>query len=117
MIRWSTENPYLYKLASMIKRAGKTTDEITTPFGIRTLSWPVKRTGIESPAPGSNDGRFYLNGKPVFLNGVCEYEHQFGQSHAFSHEQVTARVKQMKAAGFNAFRDAHQPHHLDYQTY
>lgn len=117
VIRWSTENPYLYKLASMIKRAGKTTDEITTPFGIRTLSWPVKRTGIESPAPGTNDGRFYLNGKPVFLNGVCEYEHQFGQSHAFSHEQVTARVKQMKAAGFNAFRDAHQPHHLDYQTY
>ena len=117
VIRWSTENPYLYKLASMIKRAGKTTDEISTPFGIRTLSFPVKRTGIESPTAESNDGRFYLNGKPVFLNGVCEYEHQFGQSHAFSHEQVAARVKQMKAAGFNAFRDAHQPHHLDYQTY
>lgn len=116
-IRWSTEHPYLYKLASMIKRGGKTTDEISTPFGIRTLSWPVKRTGIESPAPGTDDGRFYLNGKPLFLNGVCEYEHQFGQSHAFSHEQVAARVKQMKNAGFNAFRDAHQPHHLDYQTY
>jgi len=53
----------------------------------------------------------------VFLNGVCEYEHQFGQSHAFSKEQVAARVKQMKAAGFNAFRDAHQPHNLDYQRY
>lgn len=108
-VLWSTTNPYLYKLASMIKRDTKTTDEIATPFGIRTLSWPVKRT--------DDDGRFFLNGKPVFLNGVCEYEHQFGQSHAFSHEQVTARVKQMLAAGFNAFRDAHQPHHLDYQTY
>lgn len=108
-ICWSTENPYLYKLASMIKRNGKTTDEINTPFGIRTLSWPVKRC--------NGDGRFYLNGKPVFINGVCEYEHQFGQSHAFSHEQVAARVKQIRAAGFNAFRDAHQPHHLDYQTY
>ena len=108
-IRWSTTNPYLYKLASMIKRDTKTTDEITTPFGIRTLSWPVKRT--------DGDGRFFLNNQPVFINGVCEYEHQFGQSHAFSHEQVTARVKQMLAAGFNAFRDAHQPHHLDYQTY
>lgn len=107
--RWSTEQPYLYKLASMIKRGTKTTDEIATPFGIRTLSWPVKRT--------DSDGRFFLNGQPVFLNGVCEYEHQFGQSHAFSREQVTARVKQMRAAGFNAFRDAHQPHHLDYQKY
>lgn len=108
-ILWDTENPYLHKLASMIKRDTKTTDEITTPFGIRTLSWPVKRN--------DGDGRFYLNGKPVFLNGVCEYEHQFGQSHAFSKEQVAARVKQLRAAGFNAFRDAHQPHHLDYQEY
>ncbi|MBP6065434.1 malectin domain-containing carbohydrate-binding protein [Bacteroides sp.] len=107
--RWSTEQPYLYKLVSMIKRGPKTTDEIATPFGIRTLSWPVKRS--------DGDGRFFLNDKPVFLNGVCEYEHQFGQSHAFSREQVAARVKQMRAAGFNAFRDAHQPHHLDYQKY
>lgn len=108
-VRWSAENPYLYKLASMIKRDGKTTDEITTPFGIRTISWPVKRN--------DKDGRFYLNGQPTFLNGICEYEHQFGQSHAFSPEQVAARVKQIRAAGFNAFRDAHQPHHLDYQKY
>ena len=75
-VLWDTENPYLYKLASMIKRDTKTTDEISTPFGIRTISWPVKRN--------DEDGRFYLNGKPVFINGVCEYEHQFGQSHAFS---------------------------------
>ncbi|MCD7899998.1 MAG: beta-galactosidase [Bacteroides sp.] len=108
-ILWDTENPYLYNLATMIKRDTKTTDEITTPFGIRTISWPVKRN--------DNDGRFFLNDKPVFLNGVCEYEHQFGQSHAFSHEQIASRVKQMRAAGFNAFRDAHQPHHLDYQKY
>lgn len=108
-ILWSTERPYLYKLYSMIKRDGKTTDEIATPFGIRTISWPVKRQ--------DGDGRFYLNGKPVFLNGVCEYEHLFGQSHAFSKEQVAARVKQIKNAGFNAVRDAHQPHNLDYQAY
>ncbi len=106
---WSIEKPYLYTLTSMVKRGGKSTDEISTPFGIRTISWPVKRN--------DGDGRFYLNGKPIFINGVCEYEHQFGQSHAFSHEQVTARVKQMLNAGFNAFRDAHQPHHLDYQQY
>lgn len=108
-VRWDTENPYLYKLASMIKRSGKTTDELSTPVGIRTISWPVKRN--------DGDGRFYLNGKPVFINGVCEYEHQFGQSHAFSSEQIAARVKQIRAVGFNAFRDAHQPHHLDYQTH
>ena len=106
---WSPESPYLYKLSTMIKSEGKTSDEIGTPFGIRTISWPVKRN--------DGDGRFFVNNEPVFINGVCEYEHQFGQSHAFSNEQVKARVKQMLAAGFNGFRDAHQPHHLDYQKY
>ncbi|MDD3321917.1 MAG: malectin domain-containing carbohydrate-binding protein [Paludibacter sp.] len=107
-IRWSTERPYLYKLASMIKRGDNvTTDEIITSFGIRTISWPVKRN--------DEDGRFYLNEKPFFINGTCEYEHQFGQSHAFSDDQIYSRVKQIKAAGFNAFRDAHQPHNLEYQ--
>jgi hypothetical protein len=109
-VLWSTENPYLYKLASMIKRGNNASaDEITTPYGIRTISWPVKRN--------NGDGRFYLNGKPVFINGVCEYEHQFGQSNAFSDEQIASRVKQIKSAGFNAFRDAHQPHNLLYQKY
>ncbi len=107
--RWDIAHPYLYKLASMIKRGDKTTDEISTPYGIRTLSWPVKRN--------DQDGRFYMNEKPVFINGVCEYENQFGQSHAFSNEQIASRVKQIKAAGFNAFRDAHQPHNLEYQKY
>ena len=108
---WSPERPYLYTLATMIKRdeGKRTTDEVTTPYGIRTFSWPVFRN--------DGDQRFYVNGQPTYINGVCEYEHQFGQSHAFSHEQVAARVKQMRAAGFNAFRDAHQPHHLDYQGY
>lgn len=106
---WSTEDPYLYKLSTMVKRNGKTTEEVTTPYGIRHFSWPVKRN--------DGDGRFFLNGNPVFVNGVCEYEHQFGASHAFSDEQVAARVKQIKNAGFNAVRDAHQPHNLRYQEY
>lgn len=105
-ILWSIENPYLYKLASMIKRNDKTTDEISTSFGIRTISFPVKRN--------DGDGRFFLNGKPTFINGICEYEHQFGQSHAFSTEQIDSRIKQITAAGFNAFREAHQPHNLEY---
>jgi Beta-galactosidase/beta-glucuronidase len=93
----------------MIKRGGRTTDEVSTSFGIRTISWPVKRN--------DGDGRFFLNGRPVFINGVCEYEHQFGQSHAFSSEQIRARVKEIEGAGFNAFRDAHQPHNIEYLNY
>ena len=103
---WSPEDPYLYQLVSMIKRDKRTTDEVMTPFGIRTFSWPVQRR--------DGDNRFYVNGKPFFINGVCEYEHLFGASHAFTAEQVASRVKQIRNAGFNAFRDGHQPHRLDY---
>jgi predicted GH43/DUF377 family glycosyl hydrolase len=105
--RWNLDDPYLYNLATMIKRSGKTTDEVRTPFGIRNISWPVLRK--------NSDNRFYLNGKSVFINGTCEYEHMLGQSHAFSPEQIRSRIKQIRNAGFNAFREAHQPHNLLYQ--
>jgi len=104
---WSNLDPYLYKLASVLKRGGSTTDEVTTPYGIRTISWPVLRN--------DGDSVFRLNGNSLFLNGTAEYEHRFGQSHAFTKEEIRARVNMIKDAGFNAFRDAHQPHNLYYK--
>ena len=117
---WSITDPYLYTLSSIIKREGKTIDDVATPFGIRSISWPVlrqKQAALrgDSAQMDKKDGRFYLNGSPVFINGTCDYEHLFGQSHAFSHEQIASRVKMMRQAGFNAFREAHQPHNLYYK--
>lgn len=107
---WSIENPYLYTIKTSIKEGNHTIDELNTPYGIRWISWPVGANPADSK-------RFLLNGKPVFINGVAEYEHLIGQSHAFSAEQIRSRVMQIKAAGFNSFRDAHQPHNLLYQEY
>ena len=104
--RWSISDPYLYRLSTMLKREGKTTDDLTTPFGIRSIAWPRF---------GSPDHRFYLNNVPTFINGTCEYEHLLGNSHAFTHEQIASRIKQIHNAGFNALREAHQPHNLYYQ--
>ncbi len=104
---WSPDNPYLYQLHTQIVSDNQIIDELVTPVGIRTISWPIKRN--------DGDKRFFVNHKPVFINGVGEYEHMFGQSHAFTEEQIDARISQIKAAGFNAFRDAHQPHNLRYQ--
>jgi beta-galactosidase len=99
---WSPTDPYLYTIKTTIKENNKITDQETTEFGFRTISW--------------NDPthQFFINGKPLFINGVAEYEHLMGQSHAFSPEQVRSRMKWVKAAGFNAFRDGHQPHNLLY---
>ena len=117
--RWCLDDPYLYTLTTMLKRPDHkdgdvnaepaliTFDEVRTPFGIRNISWPVLRK--------NGDNRFYLNGQSVFINGTCEYEHILGNSHAFTPEQIRSRVKQIRNAGFNAFREAHQPHNLLYQ--
>ena len=105
--RWGLEDPYLYSLTSMVKRGDSLTDEVNTEFGIRNISWPVHRQ--------NGDPCFYLNNKKVFINGTCDYEHLFGQSHAFSHEEIASRVKMMRQCGFNAFRESHQPHNLYYQ--
>jgi beta-galactosidase len=106
---WSLENPYRYTLQTTIMENGKVVDEVKTPYGIRWISWPI--------GDQVNQKQFLLNGKPIFINGIAEYEHLIGQSHAFSNEQIRARVMQIKAAGFNAFRDAHQPHNLLYSDY
>ncbi len=101
---WSPQNPYLYKLVTHILDAGKKIDEIITPYGIRSVTWDL-----------TNSHQLYINHQPVFLNGIGEYEHMFGSSHTFTNKQIKARVSQITAAGFNAFRDAHHPHNLLYQ--
>ncbi|MBA7532882.1 Beta-galactosidase [subsurface metagenome] len=106
-ILWSIEDPYLYTLHSKILEKGRLIDEKKTKCGIRSISWPVYRNDTSN--------QFLLNGEPVFINGIGEYEHMFGNSHAFSDKQIHTRVMQVRAAGFNAFRDAHQPHSLRYK--
>ncbi|MES2894267.1 MAG: malectin domain-containing carbohydrate-binding protein [Bacteroidota bacterium] len=106
---WSTLDPYLYTLVTTLRSNGVMLDELRTQYGIRKIKWQVGKTGLPNV--------FLLNNKPVFINGIAEYEHQLGNSHAFSAAQIKTRVQQIKAAGFNALRDAHQPHNLAYQQY
>ncbi|MET0394231.1 MAG: malectin domain-containing carbohydrate-binding protein [Chitinophagaceae bacterium] len=101
-VLWSPDRPYLYRIVSELREKGVVTDRTETTFGFRTINWKNKTH------------QFFINGQPVFVNGVAEYEHLIGQSHAFSPQQVRSRMNWVKAAGFNAFRDGHQPHNLLY---
>ncbi len=106
---WSVENPYLYTVQTLVFMNDKLLDQLNTPYGIRWIKWDIF---------GANaTNRFYLNGKPVFINGTAEYEHLMGRSHAFTDEMVKSRVEQVVSAGYNSFRDAHQPHNLLYNKY
>ncbi|WP_310081518.1 malectin domain-containing carbohydrate-binding protein [Sphingobacterium sp. 2149] len=105
---WSVDSPYLYRIKMQIKIGGQITDEVETHYGVRSVRWSK---GLKP----SGDPRFLVNGKPIFINGIAEYEHKLGQSHAFDKEEIDARIRQIRTLGFNSFRDAHQPHNLRYQ--
>lgn len=106
---WYPHKPYLYKVKLKIIEKNIVVDEDSVFYGIRKVIWP---SFVET-----SDKRLFINDSPVFINGTSEYEHLMGKSHSFSDLQIKARVMQIKSAGFNAFRDAHQPHNLRYQKY
>ncbi|MGQ1948462.1 malectin domain-containing carbohydrate-binding protein [Geofilum sp. OHC36d9] len=108
-VLWHPDRPYLYTVQTRLYQSGKILDEVNDRYGIRWVKWDLKQLRGKQAT-----NRFYVNGKPFFLNGTAEYEHLMGRSHSFTDEMVQSRVEQIRAAGFNLFRDAHQPHNLRY---
>jgi len=111
---WTAEDPKLYTLTTVLVRGTRhdvEADRVQTEVGFSNVRWP-QRTADGKLV--DTDHRFSLNGKPTFIHGVCEYEHLFGGSHALSNEEIDYRCELVKRMGFNALRDAHQPHHLRY---
>lgn len=106
---WSPDYPQLYEITSLLMRGEQhlLADKVTTTTGFTALRWPMKaKTG---------DDRFYINDVPTFLNGIGEFEHNFGQSHAFINEEIDRRASLVKKLGFNTFSDVCLPHNLRYQ--
>jgi hypothetical protein len=114
---WTPERPYLHVVESVASGAAGF-DTAETSFGIAPGDGLANKGNayVAKAAGGSAQAgsRFLLNGKPFFINGIGEYEHLLGNDHAFTEEQIAARVRQIKAAGFNALREAHHPHNLRY---
>lgn len=91
----SRQKPYLYPLITRILIGGKVVDQQTTPFGVRTAEW-------------KSDG-FYLNGKKVEINGVCQH-HDLGPMGGASYDAGYERqVKILKSMGVNSIRCSHNP--------
>ena len=57
-VLWSVEHPVLYTNITEIFRDGRLADRVTTPFGIRQISFDT-------------DKGFCLNGLPLKLRGGC----------------------------------------------
>lgn len=93
---WSLQSPYLYHLQTTVQMGGQLIDTTTTNFGIRTIRF--------DPASG-----FYLNGKSVKIQGVCNHQDFIGVGIAVPDTLEAWRVRKLKALGANAWRMSHNP--------
>lgn len=95
-ILWSIENPYRYKIVTSLYVQGLLKDEYTTYTGIRTFNFDV------------NKG-FFLNGKSVKINGVCNHHDLGALGAAINTRALERQLQIMKNMGVNAIRTSHNP--------
>ncbi len=91
---WSCDRPYLYTLRTSVSVGGKTVDQVTTDFGVRTIRFDP-------------DQGFFLNGKRVELKGTCNHQDFAGVGIALPDRLQVWRVEKLKELGANAFRFSH----------
>lgn len=95
-VRWSLENPALYKAITEIFKGTQLLDRTETTFGIRSVSFDAAKG-------------FLLNGKPVKLKGGCVH-HDNGPLGSKAYDRAEERrVELLKASGYNAIRGSHNP--------
>lgn len=93
---WSPRSPTMYSARQVVLDGTKQVDDVTTPFGIRTIAF-------------DKDRGFLLNGQRVKLNGV-NLHHDGGAMGAAVPERVwERRFEILKEMGANAIRTAHNP--------
>lgn len=93
---WDIESPHLYKAVTKVYVDNVLKDQYITRFGCRSLRFDA-------------DKGFFLNEKPVKLQGVCMH-HDLGPLGAAVNFRATERqMEMMKEMGVNAIRTSHNP--------
>ena len=93
---WSPDDPHLYRATLALRRDGIVLDRFTTRFGMREFT--------------IRDGRFHLNGKPMFLKATF-FEGLYSVRLAYpdSREMAAREIRLAKEAGFNMIRPWRKP--------
>lgn len=97
---WSPSSPYVYTVKSEVIVGKKTVDEVTTTTGFRTYLFDAK-TG------------FWLNGRNMKLNGVCDHHDLGCLGAALNEDALHRQLVRLKEMGVNAFRCSHNPPALE----
>jgi len=96
---WSPEDPHLYTLEVQLCSGGQVMDTYTCEVGLRSIT---------------HDGRhFFLNGKELFLKGVCKHEMVGDSGHCPTVRQMENDMRMIKDMGCNFVRLVHYPHHRE----
>lgn len=91
---WSPDTPVLYTAESKIYEGTEQKDEYKTTFGIRSIEILP-------------DKGFFLNGKPLKFQGVCNH-HDLGPLGTATNEAALRRqIRILKDMGCNAIRTSH----------
>jgi beta-galactosidase len=93
---WTLEKPQRYVVVTTIEQNGKVVDTYETPFGIRTIQFTA-------------DGGFFLNGKHVKLNGVCDHADLGALGTAINVSALARQLRILREFGCNAIRTSHNP--------
>ena len=88
---WSPESPNLHTLT--INKLSTNDCALTTKFGIREFRCA--------------NGRFILNGRPVFLKGVGRHDSDYADGYATSRQSMWRDIVLIKQLGANFVRTAH----------
>ena len=91
---WSTDDPYLYRVVSVVLVDGKPVDSVKYRFGIRTLRFDAA------------DG-FFLNGRHFKIQGTDNHPDHAGLGTAVPDYLQYYRVRLLKNMGANAYRTSH----------
>ena len=93
---WCPEDPYRYLLRVELLDGRTVVDEYEMHIGVRQVS--------------VNDGRLFLNGKPVYLQGFGRHEDYPVLGKALSPPLIVKDFGLMKWINANSFRTSHYPH-------
>ena len=91
---WSIEEPNLYSAIVTVEAGGKARDAEHVSFGVRTAVFDA-------------DKGFFLNGKPVKIQGTCNHQDHAGVGAALPDRLQWFRLAVLREMGGNAVRTSH----------
>ena len=91
---WSVNDPYLYRVKTIIKCGSKVMDSITQRIGVRTFRFDAREG-------------FFLNGQHLKIQGTNNHQDHAGLGSALPDYINYYRIRLLKNLGVNAYRTSH----------